>query len=121
MSFRVTRRTISLLVSAALLAACVAASATASQSKHTGGQLVGAGSTFVQPLVSQWQAAYPSVNGTNIVYQPIGSGGGIQAITQPHRRLRRLRRAPDAGSGHQLQGVRPDPVGARRGLPLTDG
>ena len=47
----------------------------------TAGQLVGAGSTFVQPLVSQWQAAYPSVAGVNIVYQPIGSGGGIQAIT----------------------------------------
>ena len=51
------------------------------QAQSTAGQLVGAGSTFVQPLVSQWQAAYPSVNGTNIVYQPIGSGGGIQAIT----------------------------------------
>ncbi|MGZ4409814.1 MAG: phosphate ABC transporter substrate-binding protein PstS, partial [Gaiellaceae bacterium] len=81
MSFSVRRRTSSLLVSTALLAGCVAVSATASQSKHTGGQLVGAGSTFVQPLVSQWQAAYPAVNGTNIVYQPIGSGGGIQAIT----------------------------------------
>ncbi len=81
MSFRVTTRRVSLLISAALLTGCVAASATASQSKHTGGQLVGAGSTFVQPLVSQWQAAYPAVNGTNIVYQPIGSGGGIQAIT----------------------------------------
>ena len=82
MSFRVTRRTVSMLFAVVLLAACVAASATASQSRHAGGQLVGAGSTFVQPLVSQWQAAYPSVSsGTNIVYQPIGSGGGIQAIT----------------------------------------
>jgi phosphate transport system substrate-binding protein len=70
-----------MLVAAALVAGCVAASATASQSKHEGGQLVGAGSTFVQPLVSQWQSAYPSVGGENIVYQPIGSGGGIQAIT----------------------------------------
>ncbi len=35
----------------------------------------------MQPLVSQWQAAYPSATGVNIVYQPIGSGGGIQAIT----------------------------------------
>ncbi len=49
--------------------------------EESAGQLVGAGSTFVQPLVSQWQAAYPSVSGVNIVYQPIGSGGGIQAIT----------------------------------------
>ena len=81
MSFSVTRRTLPVLVAAALVGSCLAASATASRSTHTGGQLVGAGSTFVQPLVSQWQAAYPSVNGTNIVYQPIGSGGGIQAIT----------------------------------------
>jgi len=81
MTLSVTKRTVSMLAAAALLAVCVAASATASQTKHTGGQLVGAGSTFVQPLVSQWQAAYPAVNGTNIVYQPIGSGGGIQAIT----------------------------------------
>ena len=49
--------------------------------KQKAGQLVGAGSTFVAPLVSQWAAAYPSLSGTNIVYQPIGSGGGIQAIT----------------------------------------
>ena len=48
-----------MLVAAALIGGCLAASATASKSTHTGGQLVGAGSTFVQPLVSQWQAAYP--------------------------------------------------------------
>jgi phosphate transport system substrate-binding protein len=81
MSLSVTRRTITMLVSAALVACCVVASATAGQSKHSGGQLVGAGSTFVQPLVSQWQSAYPAAGGANIVYQPIGSGGGIQAIT----------------------------------------
>ena len=33
---------------------------------------------------------------------------------QPHRRFRCFRCASDAGSAHQLQGVRPDPVGARR-------
>ena len=81
MNFSVTKRIVPTLVAAALVGACLAASATASKSTHKGGQLVGAGSTFVQPLVSQWQAAYPAVNGTNIVYQPIGSGGGIQAIT----------------------------------------
>ncbi len=81
MSFSVTKRTAWIAAAAALAAGCLAASATASKSSHSAGQLVGAGSTFVQPLVSQWQAAYPSVGGTNIVYQPIGSGGGIQAIT----------------------------------------
>ena len=81
MSFSVTRRNASMLFAAALLAVCAAAGATAGQTKHAAGQLVGAGSTFVQPLVSQWQAAYPPLSGVNIVYQPIGSGGGIQAIT----------------------------------------
>ena len=79
MSLSVTKHTVPLML-VAVIAGCLVASATASKSKSTAGQLVGAGSTFVQPLVSQWQAAYPSVNGTNIVYQPIGSGGGIQAI-----------------------------------------
>jgi len=81
MSFSVRKRIVWVISAAALAAGFLAASATASKSSHTGAQLVGAGSTFVQPLVSQWQAAYPSVAGVNIVYQPIGSGGGIQAIT----------------------------------------
>ncbi len=81
MRFSVTRRTTSILVACALLAGCLATAAAASHSKRSAGRLVGAGSTFVQPLVSQWQAAYPSLTGVDIVYQPIGSGGGIQAIT----------------------------------------
>jgi phosphate transport system substrate-binding protein len=65
------------------VAVCIAAAtAAAGTTRSSGGQLVGAGSTFVAPLVSQWAAAYPSVSGgTNVVYQPIGSGGGIQAIS----------------------------------------
>ena len=81
MRFSVTRRTASIFVACALLAGCLATAAAASHSKHSAGRLVGAGSTFVQPLVSQWQAAYPPLAGVDIVYQPIGSGGGIQAIT----------------------------------------
>lgn len=81
MSVKLTRRTALVPLAVLLLASSVAAGATASGSKRSAGQLVGAGSTFVQPLVSQWQAAYPSIAGVNIVYQPIGSGGGIQAIT----------------------------------------
>lgn len=65
----------------AVLAGIAAATASAGPARNSGGQLVGAGSTFVAPLVSQWAAAYPSLTGVNIVYQPIGSGGGIQAIT----------------------------------------
>ncbi len=43
--------------------------------------LVGAGSTFVFPLVSQWIPAVGSAYGINLTYSPIGSGGGIAQIT----------------------------------------
>jgi phosphate transport system substrate-binding protein len=43
--------------------------------------LTGAGATFPFPLISRWQADYESKTGVNINYSPIGSGGGIQAIT----------------------------------------
>ena len=40
--------------------------------------LKGAGSSFVAPLVAQWQSNYKA---SDIQYNPIGSGGGIAAIT----------------------------------------
>jgi phosphate transport system substrate-binding protein len=43
-----------------------------------GGSLKGAGSTFVFPLVSQWQANYKNAQ---ITYGSVGSGAGIAAIT----------------------------------------
>jgi phosphate transport system substrate-binding protein len=64
-----------------VLAGIAAATAAGRSAKPSADQLVGAGSTFVQPLVSQWQADYQSKTGVSIVYQPIGSGGGIQAIS----------------------------------------
>jgi phosphate transport system substrate-binding protein len=46
------------------------------------GVLVGAGSTFVAPLVSQWEADYvKSPAAVTITYGAIGSGGGIDQIT----------------------------------------
>jgi phosphate transport system substrate-binding protein len=42
------------------------------------GTLVGAGSTFVAPLVAKWQANY---HPSKIAYSGIGSGGGISAIS----------------------------------------
>jgi phosphate transport system substrate-binding protein len=65
----------------AALAAIVATTATAGPSARKGDQLVGAGATFPFPIISQWVAAYPPLTGVQIVYQPIGSGGGIAAIT----------------------------------------
>jgi phosphate transport system substrate-binding protein len=44
--------------------------------------LTGAGATFPAPIYQKWFAAYQSVGNVQINYQPIGSGGGIKAITE---------------------------------------
>src|SRR5437660_4875860 len=43
-------------------------------------QLTGAGSTFINPIMTQWIATYKQSTGVSINYQPIGSGGGINAL-----------------------------------------
>src|SRR5262249_13249779 len=43
--------------------------------------LNGAGSTFVSPLVSVWTPALGSAFDYTVQYAAVGSGGGIQAIT----------------------------------------
>jgi phosphate transport system substrate-binding protein len=43
-------------------------------------QVTGAGSTFVYPVLSKWAAEYAKLNGVQINYQSIGSGGGIAQI-----------------------------------------
>lgn len=43
--------------------------------------LIGAGSTFVYPIMSRWISDFQSTNnGVQINYQSIGSGGGIQQL-----------------------------------------
>jgi phosphate transport system substrate-binding protein len=75
-------KTKALLVAALALAALVATTgALAGSSRKAAGTISGAGSTFVAPLVSQWQKDYPAKTGTQITYNPIGSGGGIASIT----------------------------------------
>jgi phosphate transport system substrate-binding protein len=44
--------------------------------------LTGAGATFPYPLYSKWFDVYQQVAGTRINYTSIGSGGGINQITQ---------------------------------------
>jgi phosphate transport system substrate-binding protein len=70
---------------AALLAACGGGSNSASTTTSSSGGgskvLVGAGSTFVYPLVSQWVGDYSKRSGVTVTYGAIGSGGGIAAIT----------------------------------------
>src|SRR6059036_29788 len=72
---------VALALIVAAVAALTATTATAGPSAREGDPLVGAGATFPFPIISQWVADYPSKTGVGIVYQPIGSGGGIQAIT----------------------------------------
>jgi phosphate transport system substrate-binding protein len=72
-----TRRTLAVL--AALGAALVMT--TAAGAKQSAGALVGAGSSFVAPLVSAWTPKVDNAYGLKITYGPIGSGGGIQQIT----------------------------------------
>ena len=67
-------------LAAAALSVAIAGSATASPTKHSGTTIVGAGSSFVAPLVSQWIPAVGSAFGYELQYSPIGSGGGISAI-----------------------------------------
>ena len=45
------------------------------------GQLVGSGSTLVEPLLSVWAAPVTSALGTKVVYSGVGSGAGIVAIS----------------------------------------
>lgn len=44
------------------------------------GEITGAGSTFVYPILSKWSTTYHSKTGNQINYQSIGSGGGIAQI-----------------------------------------
>ena len=43
-------------------------------------QLTGAGSTFINPIMTQWIDTYKKATGVSINYQAIGSGGGINAL-----------------------------------------
>jgi phosphate transport system substrate-binding protein len=63
------------------LAAAVAATSSAKSAKPAADELKGAGATFPYPLISQWLPAYEKATGVKVSYNPIGSGGGIQAIT----------------------------------------
>jgi phosphate transport system substrate-binding protein len=62
-----------------LIVAAVALVATAVASAAT--VINGAGSTFVSPLVSVWTPALGSAFDYTVQYSPVGSGGGIQAIS----------------------------------------
>ena len=71
------RTGLTLLVTAAIALLSVSAAG----AKQTATVLNGAGSTFISPLVSVWTPALGSGFDYTIQYAAVGSGGGIQAIT----------------------------------------
>ncbi len=72
----------------AMLAACGGGDAeqdgNAAQAGAASGDvaLTGAGATFPYPIYKQWFADYAAKTGVKINYQSIGSGGGIQQLSQ---------------------------------------
>ena len=77
------KRALALMLVVAVVAATAitVGAATAAPAKKQDTSLSGAGSSFVFPLVSKWIPALGSAYGYNVSYYPIGSGGGIAAIT----------------------------------------
>jgi phosphate transport system substrate-binding protein len=70
-----------ILVLAALAALLAVVAAGTASAKQAGTTISGAGSTFVQPLVSQWTQPVASAYGYELQYSGVGSGAGIAAIT----------------------------------------
>jgi len=80
----VTRRKRPLAVLSVLtvaIATAVAISVGGAQARPSADELKGAGATFPAPLIAAWQQKYEAAKGVKISYNPIGSGGGIQAIS----------------------------------------
>ena len=75
------------LLAVLVAAGCGSSNSGSSSSTGSGGTagssttLVGAGSTLVAPLMSQWQPVYDTATGVAVTYGAIGSGGGIAQIT----------------------------------------
>lgn len=64
-----------------LVLTLLASSLTASSISYAAAtEVTGAGSTFVNPVLSQWADAYKKKTGVSVNYQSIGSGAGIKMI-----------------------------------------
>ena len=64
-----------------LIGALAGAALMGAHEAKAGAALNGAGATFPYPIYSKWFYEYNKENGTAINYQSIGSGGGIQQLT----------------------------------------
>src|SRR5215472_6439225 len=75
-------RTLMISVSLAVLALTIACNSSKNQAAQEN-KIIGAGSTFINPIMTHWIADFQSKNpGVQINYQSIGSGGGIQQLKQ---------------------------------------
>ncbi len=71
----------SILLASTLLVVSLTACKSSGNGASESVTLNGAGSTFVYPVMSRWTQDYSSKhNGTQINYQSIGSGGGVQQV-----------------------------------------
>jgi phosphate transport system substrate-binding protein len=71
----------SVLAAVIAVSAVVVAASSATPARPAADELKGAGATFPFPLISQWLPAYERATGVKVSYNPVGSGAGIQAIT----------------------------------------
>jgi phosphate transport system substrate-binding protein len=62
------------------LVACGSSNSQNSGTSPRSGQITGAGSTFVYPVLSAWSSDFTKTGGVAVNYQSIGSGGGIAQI-----------------------------------------
>ncbi|MGC1457325.1 MAG: phosphate ABC transporter substrate-binding protein PstS [Steroidobacteraceae bacterium] len=62
------------------MAACAVTLLGAAAQATGANAITGAGSTFVNPILSKWSSDYNAINGVQLNYQSIGSGGGIAQI-----------------------------------------
>ncbi len=73
------------LLIVALLTACTGdggSSDSGRRSSGGGADLTGAGATFPYPLYSKWASAYMGATGQRINYQSLGSGAGVNQISE---------------------------------------
>jgi phosphate transport system substrate-binding protein len=62
------------------LASCGGGKSNNPDSTATSGGLMGAGSTFINPIMTHWAAEYPKDGGVPVNYQSVGSGAGINNL-----------------------------------------
>jgi phosphate transport system substrate-binding protein len=76
-----SRKTLAVMGALIIAALALSSVAGATSSKSNAGSLTGAGSSFVSKLVQAWIPQVDQQFGLKVTYGPIGSGGGINAIT----------------------------------------